>query len=59
MSPLRGVNILLIVLGVIFVLVGLITLRTDVLVGLVGGIGGVLMVVGGSIALAKSRGTTT
>ncbi len=55
----RGVNVLLIVLGVVFVVVGVIGLPTHVVSASFAGVGGVLMVTGGAIALIKSRKSTT
>jgi drug/metabolite transporter (DMT)-like permease len=51
----RFIGVMLIILGVVFLTVGVVTLSSDVIVGSLGGVGGVLLVGGGIVALARLR----
>ncbi|MEV7827643.1 hypothetical protein [Microbacterium enclense] len=59
MNTSLGINVGLIVLGLVFVVVGALSLLNDVVAGSIGGVGGILLVIGGTVALRRRSGQKT
>ena len=59
MNTSLGINVGLIILGLVFVVVGALSLLNDVVAGSIGGVGGIPPVIGGTVALRRRSGQKT